>query len=204
MAHAVFECSVDCMVAIVGAESTVRVDDTVTASNRSFELHQGQILAIEPPRIGARQYVAFQNGSRVPPRALDRPPSVQHRHSIAIIPHRPVLLPETWREIPLVVSGTMSRMGIRLPWFPGFLATTEEASRPVDVGQIQLTPDGTAIILGPDGPTIGGYPIVASVHPYHLARVAQWTPGLIVWMTDTVDGSPEAKFLAQLRIAIGV
>ena len=204
MAHAIYECTGDCLVAIVGAESSVRIDDRVTSSNRSLRLCRGQVLAIEPPRIGGRHYVAFRDSSESDPRVLDRPPSVQHRDTIAIIPHRPALFPDHWREVPLVVSGTMSRMGVRVPWFPGFSATVEEAIRPVDVGQIQLTPDGTAIILGPEGPTIGGYPIVASVYPDHLARVAQWAPGLRVWMTDTVNGSPEEKFLAQLRIAVGV
>jgi len=45
------------------------------------------------------------------------------------------------------------------------------------VGAIQVTPDGTLIIIGPDGPTIGGYPVVAYVIDADLDRVGQLLPG---------------------------
>ena len=202
VARATFECTADSLVAIVGAESGFQIDGNKLSSNRSILVSQGQMLTLDAPRLGARQYIASNAASAMSPRVLEVPPSVFHRHSIAITLHRPELIPRDWKEQPLTVSGSMNRMGIRLPWFEGFRSTSEETSRPVDFGQIQLTADGTAIILGPDGPTIGGYPIVASVHPAHLSRLAQWTPGLKVWLTDSPGEPFEERTLARLRIGL--
>lgn len=44
-------------------------------------------------------------------------------------------------------------------------------------GAVQVPPDGQPLVCGPDHPTTGGYPVVAVVHPAHLARVAQARPG---------------------------
>ncbi|RYG33229.1 hypothetical protein EON81_18665, partial [bacterium] len=41
--------------------------------------------------------------------------------------------------------------------------TLEIPSEPATFGAIQLTPNGTPILLGPDGPTLGGYPKPAVV-----------------------------------------
>jgi allophanate hydrolase subunit 2 len=201
MARATFACTEDSLVGIVGAESGVQIDGFKLSSNRSFFARQGQKVTLEPPRNGARLYVATNDEFPISPRALDLPPSILQRQIIAITPHRPELMPADWLALPLVVSGSMDRMGIRLPWFSGYHAKAEEASRPVDVGQIQLTPDGTAIILGPDGPTIGGYPIVASVHPAHLGRVAQWTPGLKIQFCQSTASTLD-DYLRRLKMGL--
>jgi len=47
-------------------------------------------------------------------------------------------------------------------------------------GAIQLPPDGLPVILGPDRPTTGGYPVIAVVVDAHLDRLAQLAPGASV------------------------
>jgi urea carboxylase len=50
-------------------------------------------------------------------------------------------------------------------------------SEPSCVGAVQITPDGTPIVLGPDGPTIGGYPKIAVVCSADIWKLAQLRPG---------------------------
>lgn len=44
-------------------------------------------------------------------------------------------------------------------------------------GAVQLPPNGLPIILGPDHPTTGGYPVIAVVTARSMSRVAQWSGG---------------------------
>ncbi len=44
-------------------------------------------------------------------------------------------------------------------------------------GAIELTPDGTPIVLGPDHPTTGGYPVVALLRPPSWSAFARTKPG---------------------------
>lgn len=44
-------------------------------------------------------------------------------------------------------------------------------------GAIQVPPDGQPIVLMPDGPTVGGYPVLAVVAERDLGRLAQLRPG---------------------------
>jgi allophanate hydrolase subunit 2 len=44
-------------------------------------------------------------------------------------------------------------------------------------GCIQVPPDGQPIVMGPDGPTTGGYPKIAVVIGADLRRLGQLAPG---------------------------
>ncbi len=76
------------------------------------------------------------------------------------------------------VSPMSSRVGMRLSG-PGFGLTAEADSRsqPVMRGTVQSPANGELIILGPDGPTTGGYPVVGVVADRDLSRLAQIRPG---------------------------
>ncbi len=76
------------------------------------------------------------------------------------------------------VSPMSSRVGMRLrgPDF-GLTAEADLRSQPVMRGTIQSPADGELIILGPDGPTTGGYPVVGVVADRDLSRLAQLRPG---------------------------
>jgi 5-oxoprolinase (ATP-hydrolysing) subunit C len=72
------------------------------------------------------------------------------------------------------------------------------ATMPVVPGAIQLTPDGEAIILGPDGALTGGYPVVGVVSTIDLDRVSLLEPGADVAFTDvTVESAVEADLAAR-------
>ena len=53
----------------------------------------------------------------------------------------------------------------------------EIASEGMVPGCIQVPPDGQPIVMGPDGPTTGGYPKIATVISVDLPRLAQLVPG---------------------------
>ena len=57
---------------------------------------------------------------------------------------------------------------------------TEILSEPALFGAIQVPPSGMPIILGPDGPTIGGYPKIGVVISADLNKVGQLGPGASV------------------------
>ncbi|MGI8787640.1 MAG: biotin-dependent carboxyltransferase family protein [Pyrinomonadaceae bacterium] len=72
------------------------------------------------------------------------------------------------------ISLDSNRMGFRLKGEPLYLLDkTELVSAAVDVGTIQLTPDGQMIILMADAQTSGGYPRVAHIVSTDLPLAAQ-------------------------------
>ncbi len=75
------------------------------------------------------------------------------------------------------VSPTSDRAGTRLdgPALP-FDAEPAATSQPMVAGGVQLTPSGL-IVLGPDHPTTGGYPLVAVVPRAAQARIFALRPG---------------------------
>ncbi len=67
------------------------------------------------------------------------------------------------------------RMGMQLA--PPLEAhDTRIMSEPATPGVIQHTPSGDIIVLGPDGPTIGGYPKLGTVVRFDLDGMAQLAP----------------------------
>ncbi len=77
------------------------------------------------------------------------------------------------------VSPISSRIGMRLvgAYLERREPNRELASEPMVTGAIQVPPDGLPVILGPDRPTTGGYPVIAVVVDSHLDRLAQIAPG---------------------------
>lgn len=70
------------------------------------------------------------------------------------------------------------RIGIRLDGPPLQRAITGELpSEGMRPGGIQVPPDGRPILLGPDAPVTGGYPVIAVVARQDLDRAAQLRPG---------------------------
>ena len=104
------------------------------------------------------------------------------------------------------------RRGVRLSSDGNPALADGRPSQPTFFGQIQQTPDGGAIILGPDGPTIGGYPSPGWIIRADLDRVAQLLPGdevsiewvcretsIHLWQArqDLLD-----RFLKELRVTL--
>jgi len=73
------------------------------------------------------------------------------------------------------VGAAADRRGVPLRG-PGVAGVTAVGrSRPVVPGAIQALPDGGLVVLGPDGPTLGGYPLVGVVVAADRGRV--WNAG---------------------------
>jgi len=76
------------------------------------------------------------------------------------------------------VSLQSNRMGYRL--YGPLLSVKEKrelVSSPVEVGTVQLLPDGNLVVLMADSQTTGGYPRIASVIQADLPKLAQCLPG---------------------------
>lgn len=72
-----------------------------------------------------------------------------------------------------LVTAATDRTGTRLDG-PSLALVTRAGRRPsapMVPGAVQIPPDGRPIVLGPDGPTTGGYPLVAVVVRADLERV---------------------------------
>lgn len=79
---------------------------------------------------------------------------------------------------PWTVGDRSSRIGIRLSGNPIPIEYPKSwASEPTLPGSIQLAPNGELIIFGPDGPTTGGYPVVAVAQEGALELLSQLRPG---------------------------
>lgn len=77
------------------------------------------------------------------------------------------------------VTSTSDRVGLRLdgPVLPRRDPGRELPSEAMVTGALQVPPDGRPVLLGPDHPTTGGYPVVAVVVRHDVDRAAQLTPG---------------------------
>jgi len=69
------------------------------------------------------------------------------------------------------------RVGTRLRGAPLPVPPGERLSRPLVAGAIQLPPDGQPIVIGPDGPTTGGYPLIGVLDRSSRDRLARRRPG---------------------------
>lgn len=71
-----------------------------------------------------------------------------------------------------------NRTGVRLTGDPIPIGPENLPSKPMVLGAVQIPPNGLPIILGPDHPTTGGYPVVAVVTHDSMDDVAQWSGGI--------------------------
>lgn len=86
------------------------------------------------------------------------------------------LVGATWRVLP-----TSDRVGVRLSGPPLARDTHRQGHElpPEGLvrGALQVPPDGQPIIMGPDHPTTGGYPVIAVLAPEDISRPSQLVPG---------------------------
>lgn len=85
---------------------------------------------------------------------------------------------------PWTVSPTSNRAGVRLyrdggnqTKIHGDHEHRDGRSMPMHPGAVQALPNGELVIIGPDGPTTGGYPVVGVVDRDSLDSIAQARPG---------------------------
>jgi allophanate hydrolase subunit 2 len=82
------------------------------------------------------------------------------------------LVDTEWR-----VGGASDRVGLRLDGPPLPPLPADRPSAPMVRGAVQLPPSGLPILLGPDHPTTGGYPVVAVVQRADWGGAGDLRPG---------------------------
>ena len=171
----------------------------VATEEGARELHAGDALVVDPDPRARVRYVALGGGVDAPVvlgsrstlvvagigrplRAGDRvvaagargparePPRFEREGPIALVPgpddpDAAALLAPTWRLAP-----ASDRTGTRLDGPPLAFARDLRKSSPMVPGAVQVPSGGAPIVIGPDGPTTGGYPIVAVVVRADLDR----------------------------------
>lgn len=158
-------------------------------------------IAVEPV-LGSRSHdtlsglgpPAVADGTRLPIGTAGRRP-LSAEQAIRRLPPSPVTVwpgpradwfeGEVWALTgePWVVSGDVSRVGIRLDGAPiARRRTGELPSEGLVTGAIQVPPNGRPVVMLADHPTTGGYPVIAVVDPASLATVVQARPGSVLGM----------------------
>ena len=200
-------------VSVVGGADRLRRNGVEIPSQHCVYLGNRDTLGIGPGVLGARTYVALVGG-------ISRVGSDLHSQAIGVVRNRalihqpssllagpirvldgPEAIPELLEALcsaEFRVSLDSSRMGVRLEG--SCLPTLAEMhSKPVVPGTVQLTNAGLPIILGVDGPTIGGYPRLAVVASVDMDRIGQLRPGDAVrFEAVTLEA---ARALRQARVA---
>lgn len=182
-------------------------------------LRPGETLRLHGYRAGARVYIAFSGGlaphhqplcagdtlttltpGQAPPR-LSTPALARFHHDristrvlrVTLHPHAQFvpsvasyLHEALWRVTPRA-----DRVGIRLEGPPLTHTITTMPSHATFPGDIELTPDGTAIVLGPDAPVTGGYPVLASVIDADQSAMMQCRAG--EWLRFAVVTLAQAR-----------
>lgn len=163
-------------IAVVGGRATVTVDQEEFPDLAALPVRADSRIHVSVPRRGARVYVAYSpHASTI--RKLSEPPASLIKAPFRVVagPQASLLGLERLAN-PFQVDFASNRIGIRLEG-DSSPHSIELPSEPACVGAIQITGSGQPIVLGPDGPTIGGYPKVAVVIDADLDRLAQLCPG---------------------------
>ena len=94
----------------------------------------------------------------------------------------------------LVVTSIGDRTGVRVAG--GEVRPRRVASgisTPMVRGAIQVTPDGELIVLGPDHPTTGGYPVIAVVVTADQGRFGARGPGASLRFVSVYSQEPSGQ-----------
>ncbi len=123
--------------------------------------------------------------------ALRRPvpvPAADFERPLRVIPGPDQLSPATLQALlsSTFRAGLSDRVGMRLTGTPLPVTGLDQAgSMPMIRGAIQVTHDGTPIVLGPDHPTTGGYRVVAVVRSTDVGALARRPVGsAVTFVTD--------------------
>ncbi|MFZ2874474.1 MAG: biotin-dependent carboxyltransferase family protein [Phycisphaerales bacterium] len=113
----------------------------------------------------------------------------------ALIP--PELAPAIF-DSHLTVSARSSRVGVRLVGGPA-CTHPPRTSEPTPPGAVQRTPEGELILLGPERPVTGGYPLIASIIAADIPAIGQLRPGTRARLAPTSLDAPRTLLLDQQR-----
>jgi len=186
--------------AVVGAPCRTLVDGV--AFQGAFAVEAGASVVVEPPALGSRVYVGFRPGIQVSSRRLAEVPASLSGDKLRVVAgsQGSAFDLEQFAQLEFRVGMASDRVGIRCEgvFQPHELELPSEAAC---VGTIQVTRSGELLILGPDGPTIGGYPKVAVVASAEVSRLGQLRPGQTVsFKVITVEAARAMQLVEQRRL----
>lgn len=192
--------------AVVIADRRLAVACIGATTNQVVELQEGQSLEVGVKRPGNAFYITRSETAAAGKR-LAEPPDSLEATTLRYLKNGEMDLPI------LTVNNASNRAGVR---FDGLPAQPQEdlPSEPCCVGAMQLTPSGQLIVVGPSGPTIGGYPKVGYVIEADQDRLAHLSAGCQVcfepvdWETALILVSKRDQRLRQkveqIRLGIGM
>lgn len=96
---------------------------------------------------------------------------------------------QPWR-----VDNRSDRMGIRLQGPPLHCSIASMISEGINLGAVQVPPDGQPIVLLNDRQTIGGYPRLGTLTPLACSRLAQCRPGQPLWLYSTATDAAQREY----------
>jgi allophanate hydrolase subunit 2 len=67
-------------------------------------------------------------------------------------------------------------------------------SEGINLGAVQVPPDGQPIVLLNDRQTIGGYPRLGTLTPLACSRLAQCRPGQPLWLYSTATDAAQREY----------
>jgi 5-oxoprolinase (ATP-hydrolysing) subunit C len=214
--------------ACVGASCSVLVGARKVEGQCRFAVEAGETFQIIAEPGGVRRYLAAAGGFEYEPLlgsvsgiTVSSGSTLTLRGPKALSPAKLAAPPESlgaqvlrfiaspqaelfdlgaFAEIDFDVDMRSDRKGVRLSTV--FQAhETEIPSEPAVFGAIQIPPSGLPIILGPDGPTIGGYPKVGVVISADLSKVGQLGPGASIRFSEvSLEEATDAIQAEQLRL----
>lgn len=166
-----------------GLRSYVAVRGGVAAARAFGSAASDTLAGLGPARLAAGDRLPVGSAGRHHPH-VDHAPERRASGPLRIVPGPrddwfadgalDVLLASSW-----TVTPASDRIGVRLSGPP--LARRnpgrELPSEPVVTGALQVPPDGRPVLLGPDRPTTGGYPVIGVVVDDDVDRAAQLRPG---------------------------
>jgi antagonist of KipI len=103
-----------------------------------------------------------------------------------------------WLQADYELTNASNRMGYRLSGEPLMLHEPKEMiSTAVTMGTVQVTPDGSPLILMADAQTTGGYPRIAQVIDVDCSICAQKKPGDQIRFSIVTATDAEALFIER-------
>ena len=160
----------------------------------AVDLVLGAAASYAPGRLGFAGGRPLRPGDRVAARRPGDLGTIGHAWPAELAPHpmaslgplalvpgpdagmAPPAALEAVQEIAWRVASASDRMGLRLEG-ASLGRGREIVSHPLVAGAVQVPPDGSPIVLLPDGPTIGGYPVIGVVPLADGPRLGQLRPG---------------------------
>lgn len=135
----------------------------------------GSRATLPNARLGGFEGRALRKGDALPLGHV--PPAVSRASAVELsVDERIAFAAEVLFTTPFVVDPRSDRVGTRLSGAT-LQGGGEVRSCPLVPGAIQLPPDGCPIVIGPDGPTTGGYRVVGVLDRATRDRLARLRPG---------------------------